>query len=521
MAVEKIITIKTDTNQAESDIDKLDNSLKNLDSNAEKGEKGVNGITKSFRGLAIAMKAAGIGLVIAAFAKLSEIFMKNQKVADAFNTTFELISIAFNDFINFIINKGPIVVDFFKSIFETPQQKIKDFGDAIRKSVIERLVSLLKTLGFLSSAVQKVFSRDFKGALEDVTKAQKESVDVITGVNNSVDKAGQIAGKTAAAIKNYATETFEAAKANVELNREAEKGAALNRLLLEQFDRQAELQRQIRDDESRTIEDRIAANQRLGEILAEQEKLMLANAQAQVDAAQAQFDKLENDENEIALLEAKAEKEGVLAQITGLKSEQLVNSISLERERIDLLAENTEKELELEEQKRQSREQTFNNLMTLAGKESAVGKAILIAKQGLALKELIMEAKKTVALGKLAVGKANVAVAEGTAQTAKIGFPQNIPMLIGYAAQAAGIISAITSATNSASSITSTFGAGGGAAQTQAPSFNIVGATPTNQLAEAIGGQEQQPVQAYVVSNDVTTAQSLENNIIEGATLGG
>ena len=40
-----------------------------------------------------------------------------------------------------------------------------------------------------------------------------------------------------------------------------------------------------------------------------------------------------------------------------------------------------------------------------------------------------------------------------------------------------------------------------------------------NQLADAIGEQTQQPVQAYVVSNDVTTAQSLENNIVEGATL--
>ena len=53
----------------------------------------------------------------------------------------------------------------------------------------------------------------------------------------------------------------------------------------------------------------------------------------------------------------------------------------------------------------------------------------------------------------------------------------------------------------------------------QAPSFNIVGASDTNQLADAIGGQTQQPVQAFVVANDVTTAQSLENNIVEGATL--
>ena len=61
---------------------------------------------------------------------------------------------------------------------------------------------------------------------------------------------------------------------------------------------------------------------------------------------------------------------------------------------------------------------------------------------------------------------------------------------------------------------------GGGGGGSQPPSFNIVGASETNQLADAIGGQTQQPVQAYVVANDVTTAQSLENNIIEGATLG-
>ncbi len=62
---------------------------------------------------------------------------------------------------------------------------------------------------------------------------------------------------------------------------------------------------------------------------------------------------------------------------------------------------------------------------------------------------------------------------------------------------------------------TSTSSGGGGAA----PSFNVVGATETSQLADAVAGQTQQPVQAFVVANDVTTAQSLENNIVEGATL--
>jgi DNA repair exonuclease SbcCD ATPase subunit len=67
-------------------------------------------------------------------------------------------------------------------------------------------------------------------------------------------------------------------------------------------------------------------------------------------------------------------------------------------------------------------------------------------------------------------------------------------------------------------------GGGGGSAPKSmptAPTFNVVGGSETTQLAAAIGEQEQQPVQAFVVSQDVTSAQSLENNIIEGATIGG
>ena len=58
----------------------------------------------------------------------------------------------------------------------------------------------------------------------------------------------------------------------------------------------------------------------------------------------------------------------------------------------------------------------------------------------------------------------------------------------------------------------------GGAAPTP-PSFNVVGASETSVLADTVAEQTNEPVQAYVVSNDVTTAQSLENNIVEGATL--
>jgi hypothetical protein len=55
------------------------------------------------------------------------------------------------------------------------------------------------------------------------------------------------------------------------------------------------------------------------------------------------------------------------------------------------------------------------------------------------------------------------------------------------------------------------------APQIQPPNFNVVGASPINQLTEAIAGQQQQPVQAYVVANDVTTAQSALRARIETA----
>jgi hypothetical protein len=64
-------------------------------------------------------------------------------------------------------------------------------------------------------------------------------------------------------------------------------------------------------------------------------------------------------------------------------------------------------------------------------------------------------------------------------------------------------------------------GGGGGvsSAAPQAPSFNVVGTSGVNQIAQTLGGN-QAPVKAYVVSNDVTSAQSLDRNIISSASLG-
>jgi len=115
---------------------------------------------------------------------------------------------------------------------------------------------------------------------------------------------------------------------------------------------------------------------------------------------------------------------------------------------------------QLRQQTVQSQLRAADALLSITNKETAVGRAALIARQIILARELFFEAKRTIAFSKGAFARSKVAVAEGTAQTAKVGFPQNIPLLIAYAAQAIGIIKAISDATKLAkeTSDTSTLG---------------------------------------------------------------
>lgn len=58
-------------------------------------------------------------------------------------------------------------------------------------------------------------------------------------------------------------------------------------------------------------------------------------------------------------------------------------------------------------------------------------------------------------------------------------------------------------------------GTGGGSIPSVAPSFNVVGNSGMNQLAQI----QQTPIQAFVVSGEVTSAQALDRNRIKNATL--
>jgi hypothetical protein len=515
--------------------DDLKDGLKNVEKQGKKTNKALDGISKVLKGMFIIQ-----GLQLA-FDLFKETLGQNQKVVDAFAVATESLSLVFNDFFRFLNNNVGTVIDYFKGLFENPVQSLKNFGQAIFDNVIERVKSALDALGFLGSAVVKVFEGDFAGAAESAKNAGKELLDVVTGVDNSFDKAAEILPTVVDGITKYTKSVTEAAKANVDLNKQAEIANVINQGLIEKYDRQAEQQRQIRDDETLSIEERIAANERLGEVLEEQQKLMLENVDITIASAQAQYDKNKNQENYIALLEAQNEREAVLAQIEGFRSEQKINEISLDKElqerdqdlrdaEIFQKEEALKKAEEDAEERKKLINDTLDAAINAAGEETKIGKALFLAKQGIRIKEQIEEAKATLQRISLRASESSVDLAKGTASTAKVGFPQNIPLLIAFAGQAAGIISSVKSAVNAVKSEATSVGASDSfsspsfvqpqTGSSQAPDFNVVGASDTNQLAQAIGSQQQQPVKAFVVSNDVTTAQGLERNIVEGASIG-
>jgi hypothetical protein len=174
---------------------------------------------------------------------------------------------------------------------------------------------------------------------------------------------------------------------------------------------------------------------------------------------------------------------------------------------------NTKARNELDKLELQSKEaqvagigNALSQLSALAGESTTEGKALAIASTAISTYTTAQKAYEsaflpvpTVASPALGAVYAGIAVAGGLL---------NIQKILAVKTPGGG--------STSAPSISA-----GGGATASAPSFNVVGNSGTNQLASSLGGAlKQNPVQAYVVANDVTTAQSLNRNIVQNASLG-
>ena len=169
----------------------LEQSTKDVGKAAKGSVGGVKALGKGFGSL---IKAVGIiGLLSAAFTVLKDVFGKNQKVVDAFNTVMTALNIVFSDLFKFLNDNVGTIVDWFKDIFENPKQSLIDFGDAIKENLIERFTSLLEVFGFLGKALKKLMAGEFGAAFDAVKEAGKEMVDVYTGVDDSVEQHKKLA----------------------------------------------------------------------------------------------------------------------------------------------------------------------------------------------------------------------------------------------------------------------------------------------------------------------------------------
>ncbi len=579
MAIKKEIKIVIDKDDAQKNIKSVNKDLNELDDTNKDATKSAKGIGTAFKGVGTVLKAIGIGVIIALFAKLVEVLSRNQKVVDFFSTSMEALSIAFNDLFNLVFDNIGKWTSSLKDAFENPKKTIEEFGDRIKENLIERFNSLLETFGHVGKALTKLFEGDFKGAWESVKDAGKESIDILTGVDDTVDKTVKGFNNLVESVSNYAKETYNTAKANVQLKNTAELATAQQARLVEQFDRLAEKQRQIRDEERNSIPDRIKANDELGKVLDEQEKSMLRLADLQIASAQANLNTNNSIENQVALIDALANKEGILAQVEGFRSEQLVNDLALKREQIELnqTISDAEKErqlkqlefdaefevnedlkldlkrqrLEIEnqiilddlERKRElykegtqarvdaeqeylDKKQEVDNKIKNFEKEELERKKI-VEKLKLSLTENTFGKISTILgenskIGKLfASGQALMNTYQGVTEI--LANKTTLPEPFGIINKIASIGTTLKIGLKAVKDINSvkTLGGGGGASASggqQSPSFNIVGGTGANQIAQSIGEQSQ-PIQAYVVSGNVTSAQEMDRNIVENASL--
>ena len=148
-------------------------------------------------------------------------------------------------------------------------------------------------------------------------------------------------------------------------------------------------------------------------------------------------------------------------------------------------------------------------------KNKALQKAAVLAESAIGSSKIIIntQAANSAARLKYALLPGGAALAAAEITLNKIGAGIGIAANVAATAKALGALGG-----GGASGGASVGGSTGGGTQAPAPQFNVVGNSGVNQIAQTLG--QQQPVQAYVVANNVTTAQSLDRNIVANASLG-
>ena len=335
--------------------------------------------------------------------------------------------------------------------------------DSITKAV-KRFASNVPFIGKAIDAVKTTFNNLF-----DAARPVLEFLGILP------DEAERAAIETKKAVNNTISELEREIAVAQAAGAEAEKIYALRKQLIE-----AELQ-QLKD-----------SNAEKEEIFKKETDLLALEAAEQKRIRDGKVDTVKREKVQtVNEIEATGVKElEVDKKITG---ELLTNRNQLAKDEIKIEELTNEAKVDLASN-------SLGNLASVLGEESKAGKAAAIA-------QTTIESYKgaTAAYASLAgvpiVGPALGAVAAAAALVA--GF-KNVQAIQKEGPSVGGAPSA-PSATPRGS---------------QSPAFNIVGASPENQLAQAIGQNTQKPVKAFVVSSEVSNQQALDRKIETGSSIG-
>lgn len=567
---QKLSETSDKSKEVTTDVSEMGNQLDNVTGGAVSGFQGLVGtlkkVTRSFRTLKGVLLSSGIGAVAIAVGAVAQAFRDSEEGQNKFNKLMGVIGSVVGNLTDKLSDLGMAIIN----AFTNPVEALKGFGESIKTFITDRVNNLLGGIGLLGSALKKLFDRDFSGALSDakdgfvqINQAVNPVViateALANGIKKTIDATKELGKEIAADAQSAQKVADLRAKAD-----KAERALIVGRAKADR-DRAALLEKSV-DKENFTVQQRIEFLKQAAAVEENITKQEIEAARLRAEAKtlentlskSTKEDMVEEEELKARLIQLETarlvKQKEVTGQIIAFTAEEAAAKKAIadkeaaekkaredkaakeEKERKDKLAKDEEirkqkkKEsddrLAAEEQRQidmisAAKHAAADQAIALFGAETDAGRAALVAKQVMNAMEMMEEAKKTITFSAQAAARSQIAVAEGTAQTAKVGFPQNIPMLIAYGLQAAGIVMAIKQAVSGAkSAAASAGGAGVSTPPSRTPSFNIVGSSAQNQIAEALNGQNQRPIKAFVTSSDVSSAQALDRNIIETAKIG-
>ncbi len=172
-------------------------------------------------------------------------------------------------------------------------------------------------------------------------------------------------------------------------------------------------------------------------------------------------------------------------------------------------------------------QQTGSLLTKLAGDNKAMAKIALAVEKGAAIAKVVVEAQQSIA-SRTAANSALPSFINVPSPTGIISVPNpakiadkalmvkdNLRTKVGAGLSIANILAQSLSSKGGVKDVGK-----GSDAKGREFDFNLVGSTGQNQLAQTTAGQLGQPVQAYVVSSEITSQQQMDNTIQSNATFG-